>query len=142
MAPLPNCFFCAITYMIAREKQRKQLGSGAIKDGETDAKNVDSPLGGMLFRSLPPSSTTSTKNSVHGGKIHYPAGSLRDTDDDAGCPADIKNLLSPFFVHFITFCLRSFSCFQLRDCPSMRWVHSIKSYEVRQVVSSTVKLLK
>jgi hypothetical protein len=26
--------------MIAREKQRKQLGSGAIADGETDAKNA------------------------------------------------------------------------------------------------------
>jgi hypothetical protein len=32
-------------YVIAREKQRKQLGSGAIADGETDAKNasVDGP---------------------------------------------------------------------------------------------------
>jgi hypothetical protein len=45
MAPPPNCFLCAITYVIAREKQRKQLGSGAIADGETDAKNasVDGP---------------------------------------------------------------------------------------------------
>jgi hypothetical protein len=46
MAPLPNCFLCfsrAITYVIA---QRKQLGGGAIADGETDAKNasVDGPL--------------------------------------------------------------------------------------------------
>jgi hypothetical protein len=40
MAPPPNCFLCAITYMIAREKQRKQLVSGAIADGETDAKNA------------------------------------------------------------------------------------------------------
>jgi hypothetical protein len=46
MASLPNCFLCysrAITYLIA---QRKQLGGGAIADGETDAKNasVDGPL--------------------------------------------------------------------------------------------------
>jgi hypothetical protein len=34
------------TYVIAREKQRKQLGGGTIADGETDAKNasVDGPL--------------------------------------------------------------------------------------------------
>jgi hypothetical protein len=34
------------SYVIAREKQRKQLGSGAIAEGETDAKNasVDGPL--------------------------------------------------------------------------------------------------
>jgi hypothetical protein len=34
------------TNMIAREKQRKLVGSGAITDGETDAKNasVDGPL--------------------------------------------------------------------------------------------------
>jgi hypothetical protein len=33
--------------VIAREKQRKQLGGVAIADGETDAKNasVDDPLG-------------------------------------------------------------------------------------------------
>jgi hypothetical protein len=33
------------TYVIAREKQRKLVGSGAITDGETDAKNasVDGP---------------------------------------------------------------------------------------------------
>jgi hypothetical protein len=45
MAPPPNCFLCAITYLIALEKQRKQLGSGAITDGESDAKNasVDGP---------------------------------------------------------------------------------------------------
>jgi hypothetical protein len=32
--------------VIAREKQRKLVGSGAITDGETDAKNasVDCPL--------------------------------------------------------------------------------------------------
>jgi hypothetical protein len=32
--------------VIAREKQRKLVGSGAITDGETDAKNasVDGPL--------------------------------------------------------------------------------------------------
>jgi hypothetical protein len=43
--PLPNCFLCFITYVIAQEKQRKHLGSGAIADGETDAKNasVDGP---------------------------------------------------------------------------------------------------
>jgi hypothetical protein len=38
IAPLPNCFLCfsqAIMYVIA---QKKQLGSGAIADGETDAK--------------------------------------------------------------------------------------------------------
>jgi hypothetical protein len=37
------CFSRAITYVIA---QRKQLGGGAIADGETDAKNasVDGPL--------------------------------------------------------------------------------------------------
>jgi hypothetical protein len=29
MAPLPNCFLCAITYVSAREKQRKQLGATA-----------------------------------------------------------------------------------------------------------------
>jgi hypothetical protein len=46
MAPLPNCFLCIIRYVIAREKQRKQLGSGAIADGETKAKRarVDGPL--------------------------------------------------------------------------------------------------
>jgi hypothetical protein len=40
------CFLCAITYVIAQEKQRKELGSGAIADGETDAKiaSVGSPL--------------------------------------------------------------------------------------------------
>jgi hypothetical protein len=34
------------TYVIAREKQRKLLGGGAITDGETDSKNasVDGPL--------------------------------------------------------------------------------------------------
>jgi hypothetical protein len=46
MTPLPNSFLCfsrAITYVIM---QRKQLGGGAIADGETDAKNasVDCPL--------------------------------------------------------------------------------------------------
>jgi hypothetical protein len=46
MAPPPNsllCFSRAITYV---KKQRKLLGSGAITDGETDAKNaiVDGPL--------------------------------------------------------------------------------------------------
>jgi hypothetical protein len=49
MGPLPNCSLCfsrAITYVIV---QRKQLGSGAIADGETDAKNasVDGPLEGI-----------------------------------------------------------------------------------------------
>jgi hypothetical protein len=36
------------TYVIAREKQRNFLGSGAIADGITDAKNasVDGPLDG------------------------------------------------------------------------------------------------
>jgi hypothetical protein len=45
IAPPPNIFLWAITYVFAREKQRKQLGSGAIVDGETDAKNasVDGP---------------------------------------------------------------------------------------------------
>jgi hypothetical protein len=35
--------------VIAREMQRKLVGSGAITDGETDAKNasVDGPLGGI-----------------------------------------------------------------------------------------------
>jgi hypothetical protein len=46
MAPPPKSFLCfsrAITYV---EKQRKLFGSGAITDGETDAKNasVDGPL--------------------------------------------------------------------------------------------------
>jgi hypothetical protein len=50
MAPLPNSFLCfsrAITYVIM---QRKQLGGGAIADGETDAKNasVDGPLNGSI----------------------------------------------------------------------------------------------
>jgi hypothetical protein len=40
MVPPPNCFLCAITYVIAREKQKKQLGSGAIAEGERDAKNA------------------------------------------------------------------------------------------------------
>jgi hypothetical protein len=33
------------TYVFAREKQRKLVGSGTITDGETDAKNasVDGP---------------------------------------------------------------------------------------------------
>jgi hypothetical protein len=46
MAPLPSCFLCIITSVIAREKQKKQLGSGNIADEETDAKNatVDGPL--------------------------------------------------------------------------------------------------
>jgi hypothetical protein len=42
MAPPPNCSLCfsrAITRVIAREKQRKQLGGGAIANGETQAKN-------------------------------------------------------------------------------------------------------
>jgi hypothetical protein len=45
MAPLPNSFLCFFTYVIAREKQRSQLGGGTIADGETDAKNasVDGP---------------------------------------------------------------------------------------------------
>jgi hypothetical protein len=45
MAPMLNSFLCAITYMIAREKQRKLLGIGTIADGITDAKNasVDGP---------------------------------------------------------------------------------------------------
>jgi hypothetical protein len=38
IAPLPNCFLCIITYVIAREKQRKQLGSGAIADGKWTQK--------------------------------------------------------------------------------------------------------
>jgi hypothetical protein len=55
MAPPPKsllCFSCAITYV---KKQRKLLGSGAIMDGETDAKNasVDDPLGcGYTLSSL------------------------------------------------------------------------------------------
>jgi hypothetical protein len=46
MGPPPNCFLCIFASVIAREKQRKQLGSGAIADGETDAKNasVDGPF--------------------------------------------------------------------------------------------------
>jgi hypothetical protein len=50
MTPLPNCFLCSITYVISREKQRKQLGGGAIADRETDAKNasVDGPLVSFL----------------------------------------------------------------------------------------------
>jgi hypothetical protein len=49
MAPLPNSFLCFFTYVIAREKQRKQLSGGAIADGTTDAKNasVDGPK--LLF---------------------------------------------------------------------------------------------
>jgi hypothetical protein len=45
MAPLPNSYLCFFTYVIAREKQRKLLGGGAITDGTTDAKNasVDGP---------------------------------------------------------------------------------------------------
>jgi hypothetical protein len=37
------------TYVIAQEKQRKLVGSGAITHGETDAKNarVDGPLDGF-----------------------------------------------------------------------------------------------
>jgi hypothetical protein len=38
IAPPPICFVCAITYVIAREKQSKPMGGGAIADGETDAK--------------------------------------------------------------------------------------------------------
>jgi hypothetical protein len=34
------CFSRAITRVIAREKQREQLGSGTIADGETRAKNA------------------------------------------------------------------------------------------------------
>jgi hypothetical protein len=39
--------------VIAREKQRKLVGSGAITDGETDAKNasVDGPLETVAGRS-------------------------------------------------------------------------------------------
>jgi hypothetical protein len=45
MAPLPKSFLCFFTYVIAREKQRRLLGGGAIADGTTDAKNasVDGP---------------------------------------------------------------------------------------------------
>jgi hypothetical protein len=51
MAPLPNSFLCFFTYVIAREKQRRLLGGGAIADGTTDAKNasVDGPLRSILF---------------------------------------------------------------------------------------------
>jgi hypothetical protein len=34
------CFSRAITSVIAREKQREQLGGGAIADGGTRAKNA------------------------------------------------------------------------------------------------------
>jgi hypothetical protein len=44
MAPLPYCFLCfhhvRDSARKAREKQRKQLGSGAIADVETDATNA------------------------------------------------------------------------------------------------------
>jgi hypothetical protein len=48
MAPSTNCFLCfyrAITFAIAREKQGKLLGGGAITNETTDAKNasVDGP---------------------------------------------------------------------------------------------------
>jgi hypothetical protein len=45
MAAMPNSFLCAITYVIAREKQKKLLGIGAIADGVADAQNasVDGP---------------------------------------------------------------------------------------------------
>jgi hypothetical protein len=51
MAPPPNSFLCfsrAITSVIV---QTKQLGGGAIADGETDAKNasVDGPLGVLEY---------------------------------------------------------------------------------------------
>jgi hypothetical protein len=38
ITPPPNYFLCVIRYVIAREKQGKQLGSGAIADRETDIK--------------------------------------------------------------------------------------------------------
>jgi hypothetical protein len=40
--------------VIAREKQRKLVGSGAITDGETDAKNasVDGPLNVDLTKAV------------------------------------------------------------------------------------------
>jgi hypothetical protein len=46
MAPLLKNFLCFPTYVIAREKQGKLLGGGAIADGTTDAINasVDGPL--------------------------------------------------------------------------------------------------
>jgi hypothetical protein len=55
MVPPPNWFLCFITYAIAREKQRERLGSGAIADGETDAKNasVDGPLGAVYTYDFP-----------------------------------------------------------------------------------------
>jgi hypothetical protein len=37
---LPLLFSRAITRVITREKQRDQLGGGAIADGETRAKNA------------------------------------------------------------------------------------------------------
>jgi hypothetical protein len=50
ITPLTNCFLCfsrAIRYMIML---RKQLGGGAVADGETDAKNRECrrPLKGRL----------------------------------------------------------------------------------------------
>jgi hypothetical protein len=52
MAPLPNSFLCFFTYVIAREKQRRLLGGGAIAEGTTDAKNasVDGPLRAVYTR--------------------------------------------------------------------------------------------
>jgi hypothetical protein len=43
MAPPPNCSFCfsrAITRVIKRGKERKQLDVGAIADEETGANNA------------------------------------------------------------------------------------------------------
>jgi hypothetical protein len=47
----------------AREKPRKQFGSGAITDGETDAKNasVDGPLMVLLLKSSADSSDASAR---------------------------------------------------------------------------------
>jgi hypothetical protein len=45
MATPPNSFLCFSRAIMYVKKQRKLLGSGAITDGETDAKNtsVDGP---------------------------------------------------------------------------------------------------
>jgi hypothetical protein len=58
------------TYVIAREKQRKLRGSGAITDGETDAKNasVDEKTDASAFSRIA-DGITDAKNDIGNGPL-------------------------------------------------------------------------
>jgi hypothetical protein len=66
-------------YVIAQEEQRKELGSGAIADGETDAKNasVDSPSAIAYVKTDPSAflriadGTTDVKSTLKNSRQFY-----------------------------------------------------------------------